>query len=199
MTSSSSISSVVLSRYAGALVDLAEKASSVKDVQKDFREIEAMVNSSDELAYVISSPLISQQAQGKVISDLAKKAKFNKLTQNFLGVLVQNRRLGALLGVIKSYNKAVSVRSGEVSVRVETATPLSATQEKEFQKKLSVVIGSSVLVETVVAPEILGGMIVTIGSHMVDDSVRRKLERLSSALKQGSNQNNTAQNLKEVV
>ncbi len=198
MTSSSSISSVVLSRYAGALVDLAEKASSVKDVQKDFREIEAMVNSSDELAYVISSPLISQQAQGKVISDLAKKAKFNKLTQNFLGVLVQNRRLGALLGVIKAYDKAVSVRSGEVSVRVETATPLSATQEKEFQKKLSVVIGSSVLVETVVAPEILGGMIVTIGSHMVDDSVRRKLERLSSALKQGSNQNNI-QNLKEVV
>ncbi len=198
MTSSSSVSLVVLSRYAGALIDLAEKSKSVKDVQKDFREIEAMVDSSDELARFISSPLVSSRAQEKVIGDIAKKAKLNKLTQNFLGVLVQNRRLNALMGVIKAYDKAVSVRSGEVSVRVEVATKLSSTQEKDFQKKLSASIGSTVLVETVVVPEILGGMIVTIGSYMVDDSVRRKLERLSAALKQGSNQN-TVQNLKEVI
>lgn len=202
MTSSSSetsepISSVVLTRYAGALIDLAEKAKSVSKVQKDLRDIEAMIAGSPELGRVISSPLISQQKQEKVMTDIAAKAKLQKLTKNFLGVLVQNRRLNALVGVIKVYNKLVSARSGEVSVRVQTAQKLTATQEKDFQKKISSAIGSDVLVETVVAPEILGGMIVTVGSYMIDDSVRRKLERLSSALKKGSNQNTV--NLKEVV
>lgn len=202
MTSSSSessepISSVVLTRYAGALIDLAEKAKSVSKVQKDFRDIEAMIDSSPELGRVISSPLISQQKQEKIINDIAAQAKLQKLTKNFLGVLVQNRRLGALVGVIKVYHKMVSARSGEVSVRVQTAQKLTATQEKDFQKKISGAIGSNVLVEAVVAPEILGGMVITIGSYMIDDSVRRKLERLGSALKKGSNQNTV--NLKEVV
>lgn len=202
MTSSSSdnsdpVSSVVFTRYAGALIDLAEKGKSVSKIQKDLRDIEAMINSSADLAYVISSPLVSQQKQEKIMSDLAAKAKLQKLTKNFIAVLVQNRRLDALSGIIKVYHKMVSARSGEVSVRVQTAQKLTATQEKEFQKKIASVIGSDVLVETVVAPEILGGMIVTIGSYMVDDSVRRKLERLGSALKQGSNQNTV--NLKEVV
>ncbi len=201
MTSSSTVSSVVLSRYAGALIDLAEQVSAVKAVQKDFREIEAMIKGSKELESFISSPLISKQAQEKVISDISNKAKLNKLTKNFLGVLVLNRRLNALEGVIKAYDEAVSLRSGELSVRVETAVKLTAAQEKAFQKKISAVIGSNALVDAVVTPEILGGMIVTIGSYMVDDSVRRKLERLGSALRQGSNQNNSNQdqNLKEVV
>ncbi len=198
MTSSSTVSSVVLSRYAGALLDLAEKAGLVKDTQKDLREIEVMIDGSEELGRFVSSPLVSKIAQEKAIADIASKAKLNKLTQNFLGVLVQNRRLNALGGIIGAYNKAVSVRSGEVSVRVETAVKLTAAQEKDFKKKLSATIGSDVLVETIVDPDILGGMIVTVGSYMVDDSVRRKLERLGSALKQGSNQNNS-QNLKEVV
>ena len=202
MTSSSSessepISSVVLTRYAGALIDLAEKAKSVSKVQKDFRDIEAMIKESPELGRVISSPLISQQKQEKIINDIAAKAKLQKLTKNFLGVLVQNRRLNTLVGVIKVYHTLVSARSGEVSVRVQTAQKLTATQEKDFQKKISGAIGSNVLVEAVVAPEILGGMVITIGSYMIDDSVRRKLERLGSALKKGSNQNTV--NLKEVV
>ncbi len=198
MTSSSSIPLVVLSRYAGALIDLAEQAKSVKEVQKDLHEMKAMITSSKELARFISSPLISVETQKSVIDDIVQRANFNKLTQNFLGVLVQNRRLNALEGIIDAYDKAVSVRAGEVFVRVETAVKLTSAQEKAFQKKLSNVIGSNVFVKTEVVPEILGGMIVTVGSHMVDDSVRRKLERLSSALKQGSNQN-TAQNLKEVI
>ena len=198
MTSSTPISSVVLTRYAGALIDLAEESKSVSKIQKDLKDIEAMIASSDELAQLISSPLVSQQKQEKIIGDIATKAKLQTLTQNFLGVLVQNRRLYALEGVIKVFHKIVSQRSGEVSVRVETAHKLTAAQEKDFTKKLSAVIGSDISVETVVAPEIIGGMVVTIGSYMVDDSVRRKIERLNSALKQTSNQN-TVQNLKEVV
>ncbi len=199
MTSSASVSLVVLSRYAGALVDLAEKESSVKDVQKDLHDISSMIDNSDEFARFLVSPLVGVDVQQKVIDDISKKAKFCKLTQNFLSVLVQNRRLNVLSGIIQEYDKIVAARSGEVSVRVEVASKLSAAQEKDIKKRLSASVGSDVLVETVIRPDILGGMIVTIGSYMVDDSVRRKLERLGSALKQGSNQNNNIQNLKEVI
>ncbi len=197
------VSSVVLSRYVGALIDLAEESKSIKKIQKDFSEIEAMIASSDDLADLIFSPLVAQQKQEQIISEIATKAKLDKLTKNFLGVLVQNRRLNALLGMIAEFKKEISKRSGEVLVRVETASKLSAAEQKDVEAKISKVIGSNISVEAVVTPEILGGMIVTIGSYMVDDSVRRKLERLGSALKQGSNQNNInqtkAKNLKEVV
>ncbi len=202
MTSSSSnssepISSVVMTRYAGALIDLAEKGKSVQKVQKDFQDIEAMIADTPELGEVISSPLVSQAKQEKIISDIASKAKLQKITKNFLGVLVENRRLNILVGVIRAYNKIVSLRSGEVTVQVQTAQKMTVTQEKALNKKISSAIGSNVLVEAVVVPEILGGMIVTVGSYMVDDSVRRKLERLGASLKNNSNQNTV--NLKEVV
>ncbi len=198
MTSSTLVSSVVLARYAGALVDLAEKAKSVDKVKKDLADIDAMIGVSEDLARAITSPLLSRAEQAQIIADLSKKAKFDKLTQNFLGVLINNRRLNALSGVIKAFNAQVSARAGEVSVRVETAVKMSAAQEKSFQKKIEDALGRGVSMTSEVVPEIIGGTIVTIGSYMVDDSVRRKLERLNVALKSRSNQN-AVQNLKEVV
>ena len=113
---SAPIFSVVHMRYAGALVDLAEEAKAVPKIQKDLEDIQAMIASSDDFASVIASPLVSQQKQEGLVSEIAKKAKLQKLTTNFLGVLVQNRRLSALPGVIAAFNKIVSERSGEVAV-----------------------------------------------------------------------------------
>lgn len=197
MTSATPVSSVVLTRYAGALVDLAEKAKSVEKVQKDLDDIESMIAASDDLALAIASPLLSREKQEQIVADLSKKAKFNKLTQNFLGVLVQNRRLNALQGIVKAYRKIVSERAGEIAVRVETASKLTAAQEKAFKDKIEKALGRGVSMESIITPEIIGGSIVTIGSYMIDDSVRRKLERLNGALKGHSNQNTV--NLKEVV
>ena len=197
MSSSTPISSIVFTRYAGALVDLAEQAKSVEKVQGDLSALENMISNSSELAEVVNSPLVSQSKQAGAIDAIAAKAKFNKLTSNFLAVLVQNRRLDALSGVIKAYKKIIAQKSGQVEISLETSVKLTATQSKEFQKKIEKALGSSVSIEEKVTPEIMGGVIVTIGSYMIDDSVRRKLERLGVALK-SSNQN-TVQNLKEVV
>lgn len=197
MSSSMSVSSVVLSRYAGTLLDLAEEGKSVSKIQKDLGDVLAMISASDDLAQAIASPLLSQSRQEAIVSDLAAKAKLQKLTKSFLGVLVQNRRLNALEGIITEFNKLVSARSGEVAVRVETAAKMSAAQSKEFQKNIESALGQSVSIEMRITPEIIGGTVVTIGSYMIDDSVRRKLERLNVALKSGSNQNTV--NLKEVV
>lgn len=197
MTSSTPVSSVVLTRYASALIDLAEKAKLVKKVQEDFDSLESAISDSQELADVIASPLVSSTKQSAIISEISEKAKLQELTRNFLGVLVQNRRLYALSAIMKTFKAEVSKRSGELSVRVETAEKMTVAQKKEFETKISGVLGSGVAIEAVVSPEIIGGMVVTIGSYMVDDSVRRKLERLSSTLKNSSNQNTV--NLKEVV
>lgn len=197
MSSTAPISSVVYTRYAGALIDLAEQSKLIKDIQKDVLALEAMIESSKDLQEVISSPLISREKQELAIVALSEKAKFIDLTKNFLGVLVQNRRLNALPGIITQFNKIMTVKSGQVEVSVESAVELTAAQTKEFKQKIEAALGTSVSIEQVVSPDIMGGLIVTIGSYMIDNSVRRKLERLGVALKSNANQN-TVQNLKEV-
>lgn len=198
MSSSMPISSLIFSRYAGALIDLAEQGKAVDKVHKDLSSLGKAIESSDELQRLISSPLVSSQKQADVINEIAKKAKFNDMTKNFIGVLSQNRRLGALPGIIISYGKMVAAKSGQVEVSLETAAKLSSEQLKEFETKVGTALGTSIILEEKVSPEIMGGMIVTIGSYMIDDSVRRKLERLGMALKSNANQN-TVKNLKEVV
>jgi len=197
VTSSMPISSVVLSRYAGALIDLAEKDKAIEKIQKDLNDLRGMIDSSDDLHSLISSPMVSKENQEKAIADIAKKAKFQKLTNNFLGVLVENRRLAALPGIIQAYDKLVAKRSGLIEVSVETAEKLTAAQRKSVEKGISSALKTDIKLTEKVTPEIIGGMVVTIGSYMIDDSVRRKLERLNVALKGHSNQNTV--NLKEVV
>ncbi|MGH1457020.1 MAG: ATP synthase F1 subunit delta [Alphaproteobacteria bacterium] len=197
MTSSMPISSVVCSRYAGALIDLAEKDKAIEKVRKDMSDIRLMIESSNDLKDVIYSPLVSVAKQEAVVFDISSKARLQKLTKNFLGVLVANRRLSALPGIIKAFEREIAVRSGQVEVRVETASKMSAAQKKSLEKKISTTLKTEIKLTEDVTPEIMGGMVVTIGSYMIDDSVRRKLERLDVALKSNSNQNTV--NLKEVV
>lgn len=193
------VSSIVCSRYANSLVDLAVDSNSLEQVSADFAALQSILDESEDLAKLVTSPRISSENQMSVMSEISKKAKFSKLTANFLSVLVQNRRLNALDGIMTAFFKEVERRSGHVSVRVETAIEMPAKQGKELEKKVADALGRSVTVEAVVKPEILGGMILTIGSYMIDDSVRRKLDRLGAVLIGGSNQNNAIQNLKEVV
>jgi len=198
VSSSVSVSSVVISRYAGALADLAEESKSIPKVEKDLISLSGIIKESQELSSLIHSQSISADKQLAVLSDICDKAKFQKLTFNFLGVLAQNRRLNALEEIIDAFGKVLAKRAGQVSVNVETAEKITAAQEKDIKQKIEKALGTTIAVETKVTPEIIGGMIVTIGSYMVDDSVRRKIERLGVALKSNANQN-TIQNLKEVI
>ena len=197
MSSSASTSSVVLDRYAGALVDLAYENKVLKEVDNDLVEMLSMLSSSDEFRVAVSSINLSSPQQQAFMSEICEKAKFHRLTCDFIGVLIQNRRLYALEGVIRSFQKMVAAREGYKEVVVETAEKLTQAQQKDIQKQLESEVGSGVVLHTKVNPEIIGGMIVTIGSHMIDDSVRRKLERLRVSL--GANENKSVnQNLKEV-
>ncbi len=181
--------SAVTSRYATALIELAEESSLMDKIEKDLNELSMMVGSSADLAALIVSPALGVNQQEAAMIALADKAGFQNMTKSFIGVLVRNRRLNALVSVIDAVNDELSVRRGEVVAEVQTAQKLSDAQAKALQEALSSSIGRSVQLNARVEPSILGGMIVTVGSQMIDDSVARKLERLKGAMSSQANQN----------
>lgn len=193
---SAKASHAVTSRYALALIELAQESNKIEKVERDLNELAAMISASGDLATVISSPSLSSDQQAKAMMAIAEKAKFEGLTRNFLGVLVKNRRLAAVQGIVEAFRTELSRRRGEVAVEVQTAQDMSASQFEALQRAIAKGLGRDVALKAKVEPSILGGMIVTIGSKMIDDSVARKLERLKAAMSRQSNQN--IQTVKEV-
>lgn len=189
MAAGSSKNNLVARRYASALLDMADEAKSVEKIEKDMLALEAMLEGSEDLQRLIENPLMNRGAQQNGILAIATKAKFQKLTQNFLGVLVQNRRLGALPQVINAMKAELRTRRGEVEAKVVSAYALTPAQTNALQKDLSKAMGTNVTLSVEVDKELLGGMTVTVGSQMIDDSVRSKLDRLKRAMSSGSNQN----------
>lgn len=172
----------VASRYAAAFIDLAEQDHLIDKIERDFNELQAMIAGSKDLDSLIRNPLFNRDQQKAALVALAQKAGFCDLTVRFLGVLSQNRRTGALPDVIRAAKAELTRRRGGVEARVQTAYALSDAQTRELQKSLSDAMGSNVTLNVEVNRDILGGMIVTVGSRMIDDSVRRKLERLKRTL-----------------
>jgi len=175
-------------RYASALVDLAMESNAIPQIEQDVRDLQAMVAGSDALQSLIRSPLIGADAQQAALAALADTAKFHALTRNFLLLLAQNRRLSALDAILKAVTDTLSARRGEVRARCESAQELSAAQKKMLEENLSKTIGHPVAVDAKVNPDLIGGVVVTLGSVMIDDSVKTKLERLGRAMKAGDTQ-----------
>lgn len=156
-----------------------------------------MVGASDDLALLIRSPLVNAAKRDGALRALADKAKFQDITKNFLSVLSKNGRLSALGSIIDAFFRGLSKRRGEISVNVQVAQDMSEKQKKELQAAISKSVGAEVAMNLKVEPSILGGMIVTVGSQMIDDSVARKLERMKVAMAKQSNENDTTK-LEEV-
>lgn len=189
MSTAKRVSSVVTSRYANALLDLATEKKLVDKVEADMKDLEAMLVASDDLRLMVSDPRISQQAQKDLVTELAKKAKLQTLTSNFLNVLIENGRLNALEPIITAIHKNLAKMRGQSVAQVKVAQDLTAAQRKELEAALSKASGSTVSLNVEVDPSLLGGMVVTLNSRMIDDSVAGKLERLRLAMGSGSNEN----------
>lgn len=189
MTKATKVSSAVTSRYATAFIELAEESRNVEKVEKDLKELAAMLSSSADLATLVHSPTANKAQQIKALTAIAEKAQFQDLTKNFLGVLVKNRRISALAQVIEAVHAGLSKRRGEITAEIQTAQDLTDKQLKDIQAALTKGLGQEVAIKARVEPSILGGMIVTVGSQMIDDSVARKLERLKTAMGRQANEN----------
>ncbi len=202
MSASNHAAGIVSERYANALIELAEESKTLDKVEQDLKDLQAMMNQSPDLVSVIRSPVLSQANVKATMMALADKAKFTDITKKFLNVLIHNRRLAALDPIAQAFFKLLAARRGAVTVDVQVAQDLTDAQKKELQQALSVAMKADVTVRATVEPSILGGMIVTVGSRMIDDSVRRKLERLRVSLGASANQNTfntTPSNLSEVL
>ncbi len=198
MTQSSSVSgagNMLANRYASSLIDVAVQAGVLEAVQKDMMSLEASLAQSNELQSLVMSPVYGSAQQMSAVNDIARAARFQQVTSNFLGVLVRNRRLAALQVIIRAFYAEMAKRSGEIEAYVRTAHPLSAEQEQRLAQTLANKTGKAVRLFVTVEPELLGGMVVTCGSQMIDDSLKTKLSRLKNAMISNSNQNAS---LKEV-
>lgn len=174
---------VIAERYATALFELAESQNALDQVAGDLKTLKAMIRESADFCRLLDSPVLSRAEQGKAIIALAQAAKFSALTTNFLGLAAKNRRLFALAGMIEAFLGYLASKRGEVSAKVAAAVPLTDAQLESLVSTLKTTFGGNVAVDVTVDPALLGGMVVKVGSRMVDSSLRTKLQHLKLAMK----------------
>jgi F-type H+-transporting ATPase subunit delta len=170
-------------RYAAALFELADERHALDAVADDLRELRTMLQQSHDLARLLRSPVLSREDQAKAIAALSERAGLSELTRDFLGVVAGNRRLFAVPAMIEAYLNQLAERRGEVTAEVTTAQPLNETQQNALGEQLRRAVGRRVTVDLRVDPSLLGGMIVKVGSRMIDGSLKSRLHRLQLAMK----------------
>ena len=170
-------------RYASALFDLADAEKALDAVAEDLSVLGQMIDESEDLQRLLRSPVISRDDQKKAMLAVIDKAGMNNLTRNFTGVIADNRRLFALQDMIGAYQAILAARRGETTAEVVSAKPLTDAQMSALTDTLKNAVGSKVSVEAKVDPGLLGGLIVKVGSRMVDSSLNTKLQQLRLAMK----------------
>jgi F-type H+-transporting ATPase subunit delta len=142
-----------------------------------------MLEASPDLARLVKSPVIAAAAQARALAALLTRAGISGLTSNFLQLIVRNRRLFALADILKAFQSLLARERGEVGADVTSAHPLSGDQLQVLSDSLKASIGKNVQIRTRVDPNLLGGLIVKVGSKMIDSSLRTKLNNLKVAMK----------------
>jgi len=170
-------------RYASALFDLARESNAIDAVQKSLTTLKASLADSADLANLIASPVVSRSDAASAIAAVAKSLKLDSLTAKFLGVLAENRRLADLPGMIAAFDTIVADHRGEVTAKVTSAHPLTTEQVKALTANLNSRVGRDVTVAATVDPAILGGLVVQLGSQLIDGSIRTRLNSFAQAMK----------------
>lgn len=174
----------VAGRYATALFELARDEKSVDTVKADLDRFEAMMADSPDLARLVRSPVFAADAQTRALSAVLEKAGIGGIAAKFLKVLTANRRLFAVRDVIRGFRALVARFKGEVSADVTVAEPLNDKNLEALKGALKNVTGKDVDLNIKVDPAIIGGLIVKLGSRMVDSSLRTKLNSIKNAMKE---------------
>jgi F-type H+-transporting ATPase subunit delta len=181
---STSATSGVAGRYASALFELADNARSLDQVAEDLRTFRTMAAESAELARVLASPVISRAAKSQALLAVLDAVGIKGLTRSFIGTVAANGRARELVAMATAFLTELASRRGETTVAVTSAVPLSPAQLQQLNDSLRSVLGSTkVSIDARVEPEILGGLVVKVGSRLFDSSIRSKLQRLQLAMK----------------
>jgi F-type H+-transporting ATPase subunit delta len=180
---SGGIQASLAGRYATALFELARDEKQLQAVGGSLAALRAALAESEDFRRLTTSPLVSRDEAVKAVAAAASAMKLDPITANFLGVLAQNRRLGQLGNTIRAFNLLAAAHRGETTAEVTSAHPLSDDQVAALKSNLKSRLGRDVAVDLTVEPAILGGLVVKIGSQMIDGSIRTKLNTLAQAMK----------------
>ena len=183
MENSGGIQASLAGRYATALFGLARDEKRLEAVGASLATVRAALRDSDDFRALTTSPLISRDQAVKAVGATAEAMRLDPITSNFLGVLASNRRLSQLGQVIRAFNMLAARHRGETTAEITSAHPLSDDQVAALKANLRTRIGRDVAVDLSVDPSILGGLVVKIGSQMIDGSIRTKLNTLAHAMK----------------
>ena len=183
METSGGIRASLAGRYASALFDLARDQRQIESVGNSLDALSQALLDSKDFAELVSSPLVSRDEAGMAFAALAPQLGLDPITANFLGVLARNGRKGQLRAVARLFKRLASEHRGETTAEVITARPLADDQMAQLKQQLRARAGRDVAIETQVDPSILGGIVVKLGSQMIDASIRTKLNRLAQAMK----------------
>jgi F-type H+-transporting ATPase subunit delta len=173
----------IAGRYASALFELADEQRALDSVAADLKSLKAMIADSADLTRMLRSPVIGRDDQLRAIQAIAEQAGFGPITKNFLGVIASNRRLFVLVQVIDAFLGELARRRGEMTADVTAAYPLTAEQVAAVTGALRTKLGAKVSLNVSVDPALIGGLVVKVGSRLIDSSVRTKLNRLENAMK----------------
>jgi F-type H+-transporting ATPase subunit delta len=179
-----SISSGIASRYATAVFDLSNDAKGVKALESDLNALSAALDGSADLSALITSPLYSRDQQGSAIGAVAKKMKLSKTMTNTLALMASKRRLFVVPQMIVALRALIADQKGEVTADVVSAKALTKAQSDKLAKTLKASVGSDVIINASVDESLIGGLVVKVGSKMIDTSVKSKLNALQNTMKE---------------
>ena len=172
-------------RYARALFELALEAKSVDAVKTDIEKFDAMLAESPDLLRLVRSPVYGAEERARALAAVLAKAEITGLAANFLMFVTANRRLFAVRDIIRDFRKLVARWKGEVTAEVTAAEKLSDTHLEAIKSALKAITGEKTVdLHVKIDPEIIGGLMVKLGSRMVDSSLRTKLNSIKHAMKE---------------
>jgi len=180
------MTSGVALRYASALFDLAREEDALDAVDADVRALREMLGESADLRRLVASPVFSAADQLRALSAVMDRTSIGGLTANFVKLVTMNRRLFALPGMLEAFAERLARHRGEVVAVVTSAEPLSEAQERALKDSLAEKAGGTIRLETHVDPTLIGGLVVRLGSQMIDTSVKTRLRGLSAAMKEAA-------------
>ncbi len=184
MSESASISTGIAARYASAVFELAKDSNDLGALEQDVDALDAAIADSTDFRDLIHSPIYSREAQGNAVAAVADKMGLSGTVANTLKLMASKRRLFVLPHLVTALRGLIADEKGEVTAEVQAATALSAEQEKTLAETLKSSVGKDVKMNITVDESLIGGLIVRVGSKMIDTSIRSKLMSLQNTMKE---------------
>jgi len=184
VSESASISTGIASRYATAVFELARDGNALDTLERDIETLEASLSDSADFRDLVHSPVYSREQQGNAIGAIAPKMGLSDMLANTLLLMASKRRLFVLPQLLAGLRARIADAKGEVTADVRSATALTADQEKALAEALKSSVGKDVKMNVTVDESLIGGLVVKVGSKMIDTSIRSKLAALQNTMKE---------------